>query len=172
MGRSAQREALEYLAAFDYYWIHRELWDRALGRVANYLRLEFLRDWYAQGTSGFSQFDNDMCRILCRYPRIPNRLDPELMILEEMHQIMVCLYHHAMKSRLKHVLGEPWDWHKEAWDDYFEGIPRGNSMAFNNYIDCYYHIDLYWEYADDKKSAFSVLDAAMDEWFQMKLGGC
>lgn len=165
-GSPAERDALECIVGFDYYWIHRELWERPVGRVANYLRLEFLRNWYSQGTSGFSQFDNDMCRILRRYPEIPKMLDPELLILEEMHKTMVCLYHYAMKSRLKNVLGEPWDWQREAWDNYLEGIPPGQSMTFYNYINCYYDNDVYWGYALDKSSALSILQAAMDEWLR------
>lgn len=162
---SAERGGIDYQVSWNYYWMHRQFWYFFDRGVPNRMRRDFLRELHVQGPSGHSQFGREMVWILYMYPAIAQELDPNMFFLSEIHWTMVCLYHYAMKKRGKKVLGQEWDWDREAWDSYSKGIPPSTSREYAKQVEPYLDEELYDEYLGDCSSFFTIIPGAIKDWF-------
>ncbi|KAL1979557.1 hypothetical protein VTN96DRAFT_5570 [Rasamsonia emersonii] len=152
--------------ASDYFWIYKELWNYAEGNAANLARRNFLSSWFAQGSSGYSKFEQQILRINSLYPDIIQAYDPDMVGLSEMHLALVCLYHHARSLHgRRNNTEEPDYWDQEVWELAFPfGIPRSMLDEYRDKIEPLLDWDTYFDYVEEKGGFLSTFNHVLEEW--------
>ena len=128
------------------------------------LRLAFLSNWFVQGSSGYSEFEEQILQMITIHHDIIQTYDPDMDLLEEMHSSLVCLYHYAISlhSRRNDKGLDHWD--QEVWHLAFpDGIPHATLEGCGNKIDSLEDWDIYLDCAG-KGGFLSTFHSALEDW--------
>lgn len=71
----------------------------ARGREMDIVRMEWFRAWYERGSSGASEFETHLFRVIREYPSAIRKYDKELEDIRYMHYVLINLHHYAMTVR-------------------------------------------------------------------------
>lgn len=125
---------LNHRIAITYYQLRKKLRMRTPGCAADELRLDLLKQWFVQGCSGVSEFEERMIKIVTAYPEIFARVDPGLCFLKTIHKTMVCVYQYAQVTGFAPNNEGPDYWDQRAWDRLF---PVGVSVNLSSESNVY-----------------------------------
>lgn len=149
--------------AADYFSMHIDLWLSPEEPEADLARRDFLSTWFDQGSNGNSEFEKTVLQIVEDYPEIIQAYDPQMEILEEMHFVLVSLYHYV--KLLHGNLKKPEYWDQEIWKSTFpEGIPASYSSENWRISHLKFVYGKIYEAYMDKENFLSNMDYIIGVW--------